>query len=92
MKYLLKTVETYRLASENEAKELIEKSKTNKNYSLIKYQTEYKEQKSKGDVVDSWYRVTLTKLFNEEKAPESFVDVNYNSNIASFPRFEEDEE
>ena len=34
MKYLLKTVETYRVATEDEAKKLIEDAKKDKNFTL----------------------------------------------------------
>ena len=46
-------------------------------FELGKYSSEYKEQKSKGEVVDSWYRVILTKKFNAEKEPSQHIKVNY---------------
>ena len=36
MKYLIRTVETYRVANEDEAKQLIESAKNDRNYSLSK--------------------------------------------------------
>ena len=54
MKYLLKTVETYRVATEDEAKKLIEDAKKDRNFTLVKYLSEIREQKSKGEVIDSW--------------------------------------
>lgn len=93
MKYLLKTVETYRVASEDEAKKLIEEAKKDKNFTLVKYLSEIREQKSKGEVIDSWYRVTLTKSFTDEKEPDATVTVNYQSFAGAFPDpVEEDEE
>lgn len=93
MKYLLKTVETYRVATEDEAKRLIEEAKKDKNFTLVKYLSEIREQKSKGEVIDSWYRVTLTKTFTDEKEPDTTVTVNYQSFAGAFPSpVEEDEE
>lgn len=83
MKYLIKTVETIRVASEQEAKEVIEQAKKDKTYTLSKYSSEYKCTKAKGEVVDEWFRVTLTKEFNAEKEPDSYVNVSYE--IDNFP-------
>ena len=44
---------------------------------LTKYSCVYKEKKQKGDVVDSWYKVTWTKTFTDEKEPERNVHVSY---------------
>lgn len=85
MKYLLKTVETYRVATEDEAKKLIEDAKRDRNFTLVKYLSEMREQKSKGEVIDSWYRVTLTKAFTDEKEPDTTVIVNYQSYAGAFP-------
>ena len=85
MKYLVKTVETFRVATETEAKQIIEDAKKDKHFSLTKYLSEYKEQKQKGEVIDSWYRITLTKEFNEEKSPESYVEITYETEPGAFP-------
>lgn len=84
MKYLIKTVETYRVASENEAKQVIEDAKKDGNYFLSKYNSEYKCTKAKGEVVDEWYRVTLTKEFTSEKEPDSYADISYS--VSGFPK------
>ena len=77
MKYLINTTETYRVDSETEAEELIAQAKSAKEYELAKYTREYKEKKSKGEVVDSWMKVVLTKKFTDEKEPERTVEVAY---------------
>lgn len=77
MKYLIKTVETYRVGSEKEAKDLIESAKVDKSYTLSKYASEYKCSKAKGEIVDEWYRVTLTKDFTPEKEPDASVEISY---------------
>ena len=84
-KYLVKTTEQYRVDSESEAKQLIEASKKDKNYSLNKYTSEYKTVKSKGEIIDDFYRVTLVKEFTSEKEPDRTVDVSYNVEDGAFP-------
>ena len=76
-KFLVSTVETYRVNTDEEAKNLIEEAKNSSMFELGKYSSEYKEQKSKGEVVDSWYRVILTKKFNAEKEPSQHIKVDY---------------
>lgn len=85
MKYLIKTVETYRVANEAEAKQLIEESKVDRNFTLSKYSSEYKNTKAKGEIVDEWYRVILTKDFTPEKEPDCTTTVNYNVDVGAFP-------
>lgn len=70
MKYLIETTEIYRVSSEEEVDQLIEESKHNSLYELNKYSRIQKEKKQKGEVIESWYRVTLNKKFAEEKEPE----------------------
>jgi len=53
MKYLLTTVETYRVDSEENAAALIEQAKNERGFALIKYNCEHKERKAKNEVVDS---------------------------------------
>lgn len=77
MTYLLKTTEVYRADDEDEAKKLIEDAKVDGAGTLTKYGREYHERKSKGEVIDSWYRVTLTRVFTEEKEPEGSTYITY---------------
>ena len=74
MKFLLTTTEIYRFSSENDATDFIEKAKQESGYTLIKSTVEYKEKKQKGDIVDFWWRVTLTKKFNDEREPLKDID------------------
>ncbi len=75
-KYLVTTTEVYRIDSEAEVEAFIAEAKK-ANYELKKYTSEYKEVKSKKQIVDSYFKVTLTKGFNDEKEPASQVDVKY---------------
>ena len=58
-----KITEEWIANTEEEAKDLIEKAKLDNTYELTKYSSDKKEKKSKGEVVDSWFVVKLTKTF-----------------------------
>jgi hypothetical protein len=82
MKYLLTTTENYRVNSEEEATQLIENAKKEAGYILTKSSTQYKERKQKGEVVDYYWKVSLTKHFNNEKEPERDVEIEYKEGSA----------
>lgn len=79
MKYLISTVETYRADTQEEAENLIKDSKKAKEYTLTKSSSEIKYVKAKGEIIDSWYRVHLTKVFNIEKEPENSIKIIYDN-------------
>lgn len=81
-KYLISTTEVYRVDSEQEAAKLIEEAKHSDKYTLSKYSSVYKERKQKGELVDAWHRVTLTKVFTDEKEPLETVEIEYKSDSA----------
>ena len=66
-KYLLNVTEVYRVDREQEAIQMIQDAKDSSEYTLIKQSYAYKEKKQKGEVVDAWWRVSLTKHFAECK-------------------------
>ena len=76
-KYLISTVETYRVDTESEATKAIEEAKNDNSYILGKYTSEHKERKSKGEVIDEYWKLSLTKIFNDIKEPDSTVIINY---------------
>lgn len=76
-RYLLSTTEVYRVDSEKEAERLIEEAKDNSKYTLSKYTNQYKEKKQKGEVVDSYYKVSLIKTFEDEKDPYEKYEIYY---------------
>lgn len=78
MKNLIKVVETYRIDTEAEVEEFIKSLKNDSRFELSNYKTDNKVLKVKGEIEDTWKRVTVTKIFNEEKAPNIEVDVDYN--------------
>ena len=76
-KYLITTTETYRVDSEQQVEAILEEAKNDANYTLVKYSSTYKERKSQGEVIDYWYRLTLTKAFTDEKEPDRDVEITY---------------
>jgi len=76
-KYLISTVETYRVDSEPEVNQILEEAKTNKQYELQRYNCTQKEVKVKGEVVDAYYKLSLTKIFTNEKEPDRQVEITY---------------
>lgn len=92
MKYLIKSVETYRVATEVEAAQVIEEAKKDTRFALVKYESVHKEKKAKGEVIDEWCRVTLHKVFNDEVEPDSYVKVDYEKQAGFFPSPVEDDE
>lgn len=75
MKYLTDVTEIYRVDSEAEADQLLETAKASG--VLNKYSCVYKERKQKGEIIDSWYKVTLNKKFTDEKEPDRQVTIVY---------------
>ena len=83
MKYLIQTVENYRVDQEDEAKRMIKEAKSDNHCILKKYSSEYKEKKQKGEIIDTYYKVTLTKAFTDEKEPEFRTEISYANDIES---------
>ena len=79
---IYEVIEKHRKSTEEEVEELIKEAKESRDYILLKYTSEYKEKKQKGEVVVSWYRVILTKGITDEKEPERDVSIIYDSGDA----------
>lgn len=79
-KYLVSTVETYRVDTETEATKVIEEAKQDNAYVLGKYTSEHKERKSKGEVIDEYWKLSLTKIFNDIKEADTPITINYEVN------------
>lgn len=77
MKYLTQVTETYRVDDEEEVLRMIDEAKQDKKFTLTKHTSQFKERKQKGEVIDVWYKVTLTKTFCDEKEPDANVTITY---------------
>lgn len=82
MKYLLSVTEVYRVNSEDEAIKMIEEARNCNQYILSKYNSQFKERKQKGEVIDSYWKVSLTKEFTSEKEPETSTEISYGTESA----------
>ena len=82
-KYLVSTTEIYRVDSEHEVDEIVEKAKAQSTAKPPKHSAEYKERKQKGEVIDSWWKLSITKQFTDEKEPEFRTQISYTNDIES---------
>lgn len=64
MTTLLKTVETHRAEDESTADILIENARNDGNFELTKTVKQHKIKTKKGEIVEDFYLVTLTKEYN----------------------------
>lgn len=76
-KYLCSVVETYRVDNEIEADELIAEARESRIFNLKKHSAQKKEVKVKGEVVDEFVLVSLTKEIQNPKEPEVQVELHY---------------
>lgn len=83
-KYLIKVDETYRADTEAEAAQLINDAKKDRSFVLSKYSSVQRQRKAKGEVIDEWYRVVLTKVFDDEKEPIGSTTVSYDTSGSAF--------
>lgn len=77
MRYLTKVVETYRLPNEAAVETFLQELKSDPRFTVAKYSSTKKERKEKKEVVDEWIHFEVTKLFNDEKEPDSEITVDY---------------
>lgn len=75
--YLIKVTEQYRCDTEAEARNLIEDAKQNSQYTVTKSSSEIKTLKQKGEIIDEWRRVMITKEFTSEREPTEQVTPIY---------------
>ena len=75
--YLIKVVEQYRCDTEAEAEALINAAKEDGQYTVVKSSSEIKTTKSKGEIIDEWRRVLITKDFTSEKEPTEQIVISY---------------
>lgn len=76
-KYLCSVIENYRVDTEVEVDELIETARASGIYNLKKSSAQKKEVKAKGEIVDEFLLVSLTKEIQNPKEPEVYVELKY---------------
>ena len=70
MKYLISTVETYRIDTEAEVEQMIADAKDDNRFVLTKYNCEHKDVKEKGDIIGEYFKVTLKWQINANRDGE----------------------
>jgi len=77
MKFLINTVDTYRVETVAEVERLHEELKNDSHFTLASFSYKTKVVKSRGEIIDEYQLVTAKKLFNEEKEPDTNIDITY---------------
>ena len=78
MRYLLKAVDTYRVANLEEVDKLHEELLADRTFELVAFSYKTKHTKAtKNDPGEEYQLVKAEKVFNEEKLPNSNIDVKY---------------
>lgn len=62
MRLLLQESYQMKVGTETEAMELIEEERKDNN-GIVEFKTAYKTKKSKGEITDEWYIVTVTRKY-----------------------------
>lgn len=81
MKYLTKVVETYRLPNEAAVETFLQELKEDPRFTIAKYTSTKKERKAKGEIIDEWIHFEVTKIFNDERNPDSEIIIEYKKGI-----------
>lgn len=77
MKYLIKTVDTYVVETVPEVEQLHQELKDDNRFTLTSFSYKTKQIKVKGEEPVDYQLVSATKVFNEEKNPDSEIIIDY---------------
>ena len=77
MKYLVGTIEVYRVDTEEEENELREFAYSNPYYSVADFRARPKVRKNKGEIIDEWREVTIKTAITDEAEPDRRLKVKY---------------
>lgn len=77
MNYITQVVENIRVPSVNEVEKLHKELQQDGRFELKKFEYQHKEIKAKGEIIDEYELVKATLIFNNEKEPESYVNINF---------------
>lgn len=81
IKYLIKSTNEIRVETKDEADDLhkmLTKEAEEKDFTLAAWSETKKEKKAKGEIVEEWYIVKYTFIFNDAKDPERpLKSINY---------------
>jgi hypothetical protein len=77
MKYLVSTTETYRVDSVEEVEKFHDELQAEKYCELASFGYKHKEVKAKGEIIDCYELVSVKKIFNNPKEPDSEISIEY---------------
>lgn len=77
VKYLINDVTAYRVETVKDVEKLHEELLADPSFELTAFSYTTKYVKVKGEIVDEYQVVKAKKVFNNEKEPESMIDVKY---------------
>lgn len=77
MKYLINSVDTYRVGTVAEVEQLHAELKDDPNFELVSFNYKTKQIKQKGEVIEEYCLVQAKKVFADEKWPEAQVNIIY---------------
>ena len=77
VKYLINDVTTYRVETVKDVEKLHEELLADPSFELTAFSYTTKYIKVKGEIVDEYQIVKAKKVFNNEKEPDSMIDVKY---------------
>lgn len=77
MKYLISTTDVYRVPTVTEVEQLHEELINDTHFTLNAFSYKTKQIKQKGEIIDEYQLVTAKKLFNDEKEPDTNIDIKY---------------
>ena len=77
MKYLINSVDVYRVPTVNDVERLHEELKNDSHFTLASFSYKTKQIKAKGEIIDEYQLVSVKKLFNDEKEPDSLIEILY---------------
>lgn len=77
MRYLLKAVDTYRVATVADVEALHQELLDDSTFDLTAFSYKTKYIKQKGEIIEEYQVVSATKVFTEEKEPKRVVTVSY---------------
>lgn len=84
MRYLIEVTEKIRVGTVAEVEKLHSELKQDGMFTLKKFEYTHKEIKEKGEVVEEYELVKVTKVFNVEKTPDSEITVEYSKERVNY--------
>lgn len=81
MKYLISSVDTYRVETVAEVEQLHSELKEDSNFELVSFSYKTKQIKAKGEVIEEYQLVQAKKVFTDEKYPEAQIELSYSYEV-----------